>query len=78
MEHCIASFNIEKKKKVEELRLQVYVTDALKVISDNTAMMVHGKSMAKRFADMVKSSQQSKPKTKKEIVSHIKAKFRGQ
>lgn len=77
MEHCIASFRNEEKKRLEELKYQVYITDALNAIAENTAKISQGKSLTKRFIDMLQLSQ-AKPKTREEIVNNIRKKFRGQ
>lgn len=76
MEHCIASFRIDEKRKQEDLAFRIYVTDALKVISENTAKMSRGACLTKRFADVLQLGKKSKPKTTKEVIGNIKNKFR--
>lgn len=49
IDYCIAFF---REKQKEEF-FKIYVTDALKVIAENTANMMGGKAMSIRFYDMI-------------------------
>ena len=68
MEHCIAVF---QKQDIEKA-YRIYVTDALKLISENTAGLVKGKAMSKRFYDIVYTDkQQNQIKSADEIIQEI-------
>lgn len=49
IEHCISAFS----KSQEEKAYRVYVTDALKVISENTVDGEHRSTMAKRWIELI-------------------------
>lgn len=77
MEHCIASFNIDKKRKDEQLIYQMYVTDALKIICENTGRLARGITLNKRYVDVIQLKQRNQqPKTKKMIVAQFRKKWR--
>ena len=75
LEHC----NNYLRQKYEKRTFDVYVTDALKVIADNTARTAHGGgySIKNRYAEMIsieKSKQRSVDDSKK-IINRIKGKL---
>ena len=64
IEHCIAAY----RQRTEQKSFQIYLTDALKVISENTTYQVSlggaveiGSKMNTRWADVLKP-QSEKPK----------------
>lgn len=70
-EHCISAF----LKRQDEKYYRIYVTDALKCISENTAKSVGGMSMSKRFFDIVdrsKPQEEEEEQTAEEIIDRIK------
>ena len=71
---------------MNERRLfEIYVTDALKAIADNTAraLMRDGITMSKRYADLLQESeaqrtertQEEETRTAAEIINNIKTKL---
>lgn len=53
IDYCIAFF----REKEKEEAFRVYVTDALKVLTKNTATMFGGNAMSIRFYDMIHPKQ---------------------
>lgn len=72
MDYCIALL----RKENRELALQVYLTDALKHISENTAKMVGGSYMAHRFADVL-FPQEKPQQTSEQVIDKIRKKLGG-
>lgn len=74
IEHCISSF----LKLQEERAYRTYVTDALMLISENTANISNGKYMNKHFSDIYEKGEQKEEKkpTAEEVKEKIKSKFR--
>lgn len=75
IEHCISSFLKEQKERA----YRTYVTDALMLISENTANISNGKYMSKNFSDIYKKNEQGeedKKPTAEEVKERIKSKFR--
>ncbi len=50
---------------------RVYVTDALRIISENTARVVSGNYIKLRFADAIKP-QKEETRTSAEVIEHMK------
>lgn len=72
MDYCISSF----RKRQEALAYKIYVTDALKLISENTARFGGGSQMSKRFYDII-NPQTETPQTSTEVISRIRKKIGG-
>lgn len=75
IEHCISSF----LKLQEERAYRTYVTDALMLISENTANISSGKYMNKHFSEIYendKQNEEEKKPTAEEVKNRIKSKFR--
>lgn len=76
IEHCIAFF----KRQIKEQNYQIYVTDALRAIVNNTAEMFGGISMRMRYADLVedisKGPATEETRTPEQIINHIKDKLK--
>lgn len=75
IDHCVARL----KQIAEHEAYQVYVTDALKAIADNTGRLVkEGFTMSKRFADFISDSPEGEvepadaEKKGQEIKDHMK------
>ena len=73
MEHCVAAF----LKKQKDRLYQVYITDTLKMIAENTANMAGGRSPSGRWVDTINDMEKPKEeeKTAEEIIDHIKNKL---
>lgn len=62
--------------KNEELTYRIYITDALKVISENTAKFAGGSYIKNRYIDIVNGTLPEKDeRTGDEIVEDFIAKF---
>lgn len=62
--------------KNERRLYEVYVTDALKAITENTAKMCGGSSLKLRYADLLENSnKQEETRTAEDIISNIKNKI---
>ena len=73
IQHCISAFTKEQK----ETAYRTYVTDALKVIAENTARFNGGMTMNARFAEIIAPpSQEEDSITAVEIVDNIRKKIR--
>lgn len=59
-----------------ELAYRIYVTDALKQITENTAKLGGGGYLRARFADVLHPIPED-TRTHDEVVSHIREKLRG-
>lgn len=71
MRYVTARFEREQR----ELAYRIYVTDALRSISVNTAKFGGGGYMKIRFADII-MPQPEDDRTSEEIISHIRKKLR--
>jgi hypothetical protein len=70
IDYCIAFF-----RKIEEEEVyRIYVTDALQVISQNTANLAGGKTIGIRYYDIIKP-QQKEEANADEIINRIKDKL---
>ena len=63
------------EKEQRELTYRIYVTDALRNISENTAKYGGGGYMKVRFADIITPKPED-DRTSEEIISHIRDKLR--
>lgn len=62
--------------KNEELKYRIYITDTLKVISENTAKLAGGSYINIRYADIINGTLPKKDeRTGDEIVEDFIAKF---
>ena len=72
----------ECKKERDRKTLSAYITDSLKVIAENTARIVGGNSIKKRYIDIVNPEVDEKPKetaeqTKNRLITKLKKDFEG-
>lgn len=72
------------RRNIEDEIFKVYVTDALKVIGENTAAFSsEGKCMSGRYADIIKPERKGKPDTRtgdeiaEDVISRITGSARG-
>ena len=70
IEHYIAFFQKEQKDKAYRL----YVTDALKIITENTAKLNGGTYLTGRYAEMIEPRKEE-TRTAEEIIDTIKEKL---
>ena len=73
MEHCVAAF----LKKQNDKLYQVYITDTLKMIAENTSNFAGGKAPGIRWIDAMNDMEKPKEeeKTAEEVIDHIKEKL---
>ena len=74
IEHCIYEYN----RKQERMAYEMYITDGLKCINDSVAGFLGGRSLSKRFADILKqmnSRQPEEDRTAEQIISSISEKL---
>lgn len=71
MNYCLARYAEEQKRKA----YNVYVTDALKMIAENTAKFAGGGYINVRYIDIIEP-RPVETRTPDEIVQHIKDKLR--
>lgn len=73
MDHCIAFF----RRKNERRLFEIYVTDALKAIAENTSKMYGGSSMKMRYADLMMDTktEEESERTADDIINSIKNKI---
>ena len=80
MEHCVSVW----KRKQEERGFRVYLTDALKTLTGNTAAPAsfvggEGLVLSMRYADTLEKQGPKEPaeeRTAEEIIEHIRSKLR--
>lgn len=75
IDHCISAFQKEQEQKL----FNVYITDALQVIADNTMRFNGGSRMSKRFYDVAYAEKPVKEQeeTADEIILRMKGKING-
>jgi hypothetical protein len=56
---------------------RVYVTDALRMMTENTSRFSGGGYVKERYFDMIRP-QKEETRTAKEIIEHLKAGLRGE
>ena len=71
IEHYIAYF---KKEQIEKT-YQLYITDALKMIAENTAKQSGGSYITTRYADLIAPGVEEK-RTANEVIVDLKEKLR--
>ena len=71
IEHYIAYF----KKEQQEKAYKMYVTDALKMITENTAKQAGGSYITTRYADIIAPGKEES-RTANEVIVDLKEKLR--
>lgn len=56
IEHCVSLFN----KKAKEKAYRIYVTDTLKLLNENIAKRMCGKTLEYRYYDLVEGKKETK------------------
>lgn len=62
------------KKEQQEKAYKMYITDALKIIAENTAKQVGGSYLTARYAEMIEPKKEE-TRTANEIIINIKDKL---
>ena len=66
------------RNKTYQKAYQVYITDGLKALTENTGALSHGVELTKRFIDIVEKPKQKKVvKKAKDIIAGLKKKLGG-
>lgn len=61
----------EFEKEQQETIYRVYLTDALQIISENTAHLGGGKAMGKRYWDIIDNGADEPQRTSDEVIATI-------
>ena len=71
IDHCVSAFS----KKQKERLYKIYVTDALKLISENTFGGNKRAAMSKRWIDIVEAKVIKETRSAEEIISDFKSRL---
>ena len=71
IEHYIAYFQKEQKEKA----FKIYITDALRILTENTAKQSGGSYLTARYADLIEPKKEE-TRTGNEIIVDLKEKLR--
>lgn len=71
IEHYIAFF----KKEQHEKAYKIYITDSLRIITENTAKANGGHYLQARYAELIEPIKEEK-RTATEVISDLKEKLR--
>lgn len=66
IEHCISAFSLTQK----ELAYRIYITDALKVLSENTSRQFGGSCLNSRWYDIINTKEEKR--SSDEIINQVK------
>jgi hypothetical protein len=72
---CIAALPAVLKREAHADAYRVYVTDALKVICENTARYAGGSCIEMRYIDLINPKPED-TRTGEEVIEHMKSKLR--
>lgn len=70
MDSCILAFS----KRKEEKLYRIYITDALKILTENTSNFAGGTKIEQRFADL--AYEDKKPQKQTESADEIKERIK--
>lgn len=73
IDHCVSAFSKGQQEKL----YRMYLTDALKVISENTAGGEHRSAMSKRWIDLAEPKKPEETRNADEIISDFKRRLNG-
>lgn len=65
------------KKQVEQELYRVYVTDALKIVCENTERFAGGYHLSSRYLSMINPTREDN-RTEAEIIAHVKKAWGGE
>lgn len=80
-EDYISQYVLSQYKAISEQKtLKIYITEALRIIGENTAKAVGGRSLTKSYIDIVEPKKEEKPKetaeqAKKRLLDKFKQDF---
>ena len=80
-EDYISQYVLSQYKAISEQKtLKIYITEALKIIGENTAKAVGGRSLTKSYIDIIEPKKDEKPKetveqAKKRLLDKFKRDF---
>lgn len=68
IDHCIAALKRKNEAKIKEIRLNAYITDALKIIAENTSHFLlpghgaidYGSTLSKRWIELESPEEKEK------------------
>ena len=68
IDHCIKLYTIAQRQEI----YKIYVSDALRIIAENTAKFAGGSYIKKRYIDLIESKKQKEDKrTAQEIIDDV-------
>lgn len=82
-EDYISQYVLSQYKAISEQKtLKIYITEALKIIGENTAKAVGGRSLTKSYIDIIEPKKEEKfeetaEQTKKRLLDKFKQDFEG-
>lgn len=59
------------KREYKDELYRIYLTDSLKIIAENTAKFVGGKSLTKRYFDMTNDEKPKPEKSAEQIIEEV-------
>lgn len=73
IDHCISALIVEREEKRDRTVLNNYVTDCLKIITENTARsaMSGGSYISNRYAEIVDPAPKEPDKSAEDIVRDV-------
>lgn len=71
IEHVISQYRCEQERRMAD----IYVTDCLRIITENVAHIGGGKTITARYADIIMPKKEDK-RTAVDIISTIKNKLK--
>lgn len=80
-EDYISQYVLSRYKAISEQKtLRIYITEALRIIGENTAKAVGGRSLTKSYIDIIEPKKEEKPKetaeqAKKRLLDKFKQDF---
>lgn len=80
-EDYISQYVLSQYKAISEQKtLKIYITEALKIIGENTAKAAGGRSLTKSYIDIIEPKKDEKPKetaeqAKKRLLDKFKRDF---
>lgn len=77
-EDYISQYVLSQYKAISEQKtLKIYITEALKIIGENTAKAVGGRSLTKSYIDIIEPKKDEKPKeTAEQAKNRLLDKFK--
>lgn len=68
MQHCL----MEHRERMKDRNRQIYITDALKLIAENTARMAKGQVLTKRYIELSEPPKRKKEETAEDILQKVR------